>query len=243
MVCVAGLRESASRGEVSQGRFAALRARTSSTLDTPHHDQGKIAAIPEPLGRTATVQGIPPGRPHGWFAGGWRSGRSPEVGGRVVRRRWRPGSSVAPTTDAPTANRRAKRGLHSSNAGCPIAIAVGQAHHEELSPLIDTTRPPKRARRPLQAPPSGTPLASGGTSGRPRPRVAACSTDTAQQAAIGPGIPAVDHPQARPVAGCSADGAEQAAIGHTTRHRPAAPPARRSPQRPHRKPTVSGVIP
>ena len=57
-----------------KGAFGvAFGDRTSSTLDTPHHDQGKIAAVPEPLPSTTTVQGIPVPKAAGYrFRGGAR---------------------------------------------------------------------------------------------------------------------------------------------------------------------------
>ena len=55
-----------------KGAFGvAFGDRTSSTLDTPHHDQGRTQLRPEPLGSTATIQGITSRGAARVVPGGW----------------------------------------------------------------------------------------------------------------------------------------------------------------------------
>jgi len=198
VVRVAGLREFASRGEVSQGRFAALRARTSSTLDTPHHDQGKTQLRPEPLRNTATIQGIASRGAARVIRWGWQTASLGPTGANAASRTKARTSTTqqppasAPAGAAPRLRRRpagrfrylAERLLSAGRPGHPLPNHLAErTHHQADQPVNHPADSHLRGRyRPTDRHRPNDP-ASTQTA---LPPIAGCSTDSAQKTGIGP---------------------------------------------------------
>ena len=191
VVRVAGLRDGASRGEVSQGRFAALRARTSSTLDTPHRDQGRTQLRPEPLRSTATIQGIASGGAARVVRWGWQTASLGPTGANAAgRTKARTSTTQQPPAGAPAGAaprlRRRPAGRFRCLAG--RLLSAGRPGHPRPNHLTERTH--HQADHPVNRP------ADSRLSGRCRP------TDRHRS-----NVPASDR-TGLPIAGCWTDSAQ-----------------------------------
>ncbi|TCN38090.1 hypothetical protein EV644_110227 [Kribbella orskensis] len=220
--CVPGLRDGASRAGVRQERFASLRDRASSTLDPHHPDQGRNAAIPEPLGGMATRPGELP-RPNA------RGVACPDVRGAASPRKV--GVSLCPD---PRDSRNRHFVHHLSRSRRPDAQPVHK---------VRARTPSRDLGHDLTCPRSPHGVRSPHNPHRHRPATAPPPAVTPPEGVRGPHhrTPSAPRPATGlPMTGCSAAGALQAASRRTPRQPTPQRAARRRPTRPTGRQTCQG---